>query len=87
MGKMQVTWIEHSEYDESAVHYLYRSLLSSGLGFGALRWLATLQRQCESIAILLSSTVPCEDHPGLFLDLLPHHVFISLAKMAIYMIR
>lgn len=64
-GYTRVTWIEHSEYDESAVHYLYRSLLSSGLGFGALRWLATLQRQCESIAILLSSTVPCEDHPVL----------------------
>jgi homeobox-leucine zipper protein len=37
------------------VHQLYRPLLQSGLAFGAGRWLATLQRQCEGLAILISS--------------------------------
>ena len=56
--KMQVTWVEHAEYDETQVHQLYRPLLSSGMGFGAQRWIATLQRQCECLAILMSSSVP-----------------------------
>ena len=61
---MQVTWVEHAEYDECQVHQLYRPLLSSGMGFGAQRWIATLQRQCECLAILMSSAVPSRDHTG-----------------------
>lgn len=34
------------------------------MGFGAQRWVATLQRQCECLAILMSSTVPTRDHTG-----------------------
>ncbi|CAL5367212.1 unnamed protein product [Camellia sinensis] len=59
-----VTWVEHTEYDESVVHHLYRALLSSGMGFGAQRWLATLQRQYECLAVLMSSTISTEDHSG-----------------------
>ncbi|XP_044504884.1 homeobox-leucine zipper protein ANTHOCYANINLESS 2-like isoform X2 [Mangifera indica] len=58
----KVTWIEHIEYDESNIHTLCRPLLSSGMGFGAQRWLATLQRQCEGVAILTSHTLPGQDH-------------------------
>ena len=61
---MQVTWVEHAEYDESQVHQLYRPLLISGMGFGAQRWVAILQRQCECLAILMSSTVTTRDHTG-----------------------
>ncbi|KAK4269634.1 hypothetical protein QN277_022765 [Acacia crassicarpa] len=61
-GYSKVTWVEHAEYDESQVHQLYRPLLSSGMGYGAQRWLATLQRQCECLAILMSSSVPPRDH-------------------------
>ncbi|XP_047962940.1 homeobox-leucine zipper protein ANTHOCYANINLESS 2-like isoform X2 [Salvia hispanica] len=61
-GYSKVTWVEHIEYDESVVHQLYRPLVSSGMGFGAQRWVATLQRQCECLAILMSSTVPARDH-------------------------
>ncbi|XP_062090255.1 homeobox-leucine zipper protein ANTHOCYANINLESS 2 isoform X2 [Humulus lupulus] len=64
-GYSKVTWVEHAEYDESQVHQLYRPLLSSGMGFGAQRWVATLQRQCECLAILMSSTVPTRDHTGI----------------------
>ncbi|RDX99926.1 Homeobox-leucine zipper protein ANTHOCYANINLESS 2, partial [Mucuna pruriens] len=63
-GYSKVTWVEHAEYDESQVHQLYRSLLSSGMGFGAQRWVATLQRQCECLAILMSSAAPSRDHSG-----------------------
>ncbi|EEF50470.1 homeobox protein, putative [Ricinus communis] len=61
-GYSKVTWVEHAEYDESPIHQLYRPLISSGMGFGAQRWVATLQRQCECLAILMSSTVPARDH-------------------------
>lgn len=61
-GYSKVTWVEHVEYDESSIHQLYRPLISSGMGFGAQRWITTLQRQCECLAILMSSTVPSGDH-------------------------
>jgi len=64
---LQVTWVEHTEYEENQVHQLYRPLLSSGMGFGASRWIATLQRQCECLAILMSSAAPSRDHSGITL--------------------
>uniref|UniRef100_A0A5B6ZQR0 Putative homeobox-leucine zipper protein ANTHOCYANINLESS 2 isoform X2 n=1 Tax=Davidia involucrata TaxID=16924 RepID=A0A5B6ZQR0_DAVIN len=64
-GYSKVTWVEHAEYDESAVHQLYRPLIRAGMGFGAQRWVATLQRQCECLAILMSSTVPTRDHTAI----------------------
>ncbi|XP_052152864.1 homeobox-leucine zipper protein ROC4 [Oryza glaberrima] len=54
-GFVKVTWVEHTEYDEASVHPLYRPLLRSGLALGAGRWIATLQRQCECLALLMSS--------------------------------
>ncbi|XP_010523041.1 PREDICTED: homeobox-leucine zipper protein ANTHOCYANINLESS 2 isoform X1 [Tarenaya hassleriana] len=61
-GYSKVTWVEHAEYEENQVHQLYRPMLRSGLGFGAQRWVATLQRQCECLAILMSSSVNPPDN-------------------------
>ncbi|KAB2596644.1 homeobox-leucine zipper protein ANTHOCYANINLESS 2 [Pyrus ussuriensis x Pyrus communis] len=61
----KVTWIEHTEYDENIVHHLFRETLRSGMGFGAQRWLATLQRQGESLAFLISSANSNEDLSGI----------------------
>ncbi|URD76384.1 Homeobox-leucine zipper protein [Musa troglodytarum] len=60
-GYSKVTWVEHAEYEEGQVHQLYRPLLRSGLAFGAGRWVATLQRQCEGLAILMSSAITARD--------------------------
>lgn len=54
-GYSKVTWVEHVEVDDKGVHPFYQTLVGSGLGFGAQRWVATLQRQCERIASLLTS--------------------------------
>lgn len=62
---LQITWVDHSQYDESVVNQLYRPLVSSGIGFGAHRWVATLQRQCECLAILMSSSLPSDDPTGM----------------------
>ncbi|KAI3818570.1 hypothetical protein L1987_12381 [Smallanthus sonchifolius] len=64
-GYSKVTWVEHAEYDESVVHELYRPLIRAGIGFGAQRWVAALQRQCECLAILMSSAVPARDHSAI----------------------
>ncbi|XP_073045154.1 homeobox-leucine zipper protein ANTHOCYANINLESS 2-like [Primulina eburnea] len=64
-GYSKVTWVEHAEYDESVIHQLYRPLIGAGMGFGAERWIATLQRQCECLAILMSSSVPACDHTAI----------------------
>ncbi|KAM7508688.1 hypothetical protein LguiA_019141 [Lonicera macranthoides] len=64
-GYSKVTWVEHAEYDESVVHQLYRPLIAAGMGFGAQRWVATLQRQCECLAILMSSSVSTRDHTAI----------------------
>ncbi|XP_062198706.1 homeobox-leucine zipper protein ROC6-like isoform X2 [Phragmites australis] len=64
-GYSKVTWVIHAEYDETAVHQLYRPLLRSGQALGARRWLASLQRQCQYIAILCSNSFPARDHAAI----------------------
>ncbi|GAB4830928.1 Homeobox-leucine zipper protein MERISTEM L1 [Ancistrocladus abbreviatus] len=56
-GYSKVIWVEHVEVDDRAVHNLYRSLVNSGLAFGAKRWVATLDRQCERLASVMASNI------------------------------
>ncbi|CAN1754755.1 Homeobox-leucine zipper protein HDG7, partial [Linum perenne] len=56
-GCSKVSWVEHVQYDESLVHPMMRPMVRSGMGFGAKRWIATLQRYCECV-ILASSSMP-----------------------------
>ncbi|KAG0529274.1 hypothetical protein BDA96_05G084400, partial [Sorghum bicolor] len=60
-GYCKITWVVHAEYDETMVP-TFRPLLRSGKAFGAHRWLATLQRQYEYLAVLHSSQVPRGDN-------------------------
>ncbi|CAN1751909.1 Homeobox-leucine zipper protein ROC5 [Linum perenne] len=60
-GSCKVTWLEHSEYDESLIHGMLRPVISSGLGFGAKRWVTTLQRYCQCLNILMASATMPED--------------------------
>ncbi|CAN6175080.1 unnamed protein product [Urochloa humidicola] len=64
-GYSKVTWVVRAEYDETAVHQLYRQLLRSGQALGARRWLASLQRQCQYLAILCSNSIPARDHAAI----------------------
>ncbi|XP_002962272.2 homeobox-leucine zipper protein PROTODERMAL FACTOR 2 [Selaginella moellendorffii] len=52
-GCSKVVVVEHMEYDDQPVHQLFKSLVSSGGAFGARKWLATLQRQCEALTCYL----------------------------------
>ncbi|CAN4083825.1 unnamed protein product [Withania somnifera] len=60
-GYSKVTWVEHVEVDEKAVHSIYKPLVNSGLAFGAKRWVATLDRQCERLASAMASNIPTGD--------------------------
>nr|APR73318.1 homeobox protein 3 [Artemisia annua] len=60
-GYSKVTWVEHVEFDDRAVHDIYRSLVNSGLAFGAQRWVATLDRQCERLASAMANNIPAGD--------------------------
>uniref|UniRef100_A0A6N2MB30 Homeobox domain-containing protein n=1 Tax=Salix viminalis TaxID=40686 RepID=A0A6N2MB30_SALVM len=60
-GYSKVTWVEHVEVDDRGVHNLYKQLVSSGHAFGAKRWLATLDRQCERHASAMATNIPAGD--------------------------
>nr|GMD97340.1 homeobox-leucine zipper protein ROC3 [Ipomoea batatas] len=53
-GYSRVTWIEHAEVEENPVNQIFSNLVASGEAFGARRWLAVLQRQCERVASLMA---------------------------------
>ncbi|XP_057773108.1 homeobox-leucine zipper protein GLABRA 2 isoform X2 [Salvia miltiorrhiza] len=63
-GHCKVTWVEHVECQRSTVHSLYRTIVNSGLGFGAKHWLSTLQQQCDRLVFLVATNVPVKDSSG-----------------------
>ncbi|CAH2055221.1 unnamed protein product [Thlaspi arvense] len=58
-----VTWIEHVEVDHKPeTHRMYRELLCGGSsGYGAKRWIVTLERMCERMALSSILTIPATD--------------------------
>ncbi|KAL3511778.1 hypothetical protein ACH5RR_024495 [Cinchona calisaya] len=63
-GHCKVTWVEHQECQKATVHSLYRSIVNSGLAFGARHWMATLQLQCERLVFFMATNVPTKDSSG-----------------------
>ncbi|KAL1556365.1 homeobox-leucine zipper protein HDG5-like isoform X1 [Salvia divinorum] len=57
-GYSTVTWVEHAEVEDGPINTVFSSLVSSGMAFGAQRWLAVLQRQCERLASLMARNIP-----------------------------
>ncbi|MCE0481959.1 hypothetical protein HAX54_040185 [Datura stramonium] len=60
-GYSKVTWIEHIEVDDTLIKNIYMPLINSGLAFGAKRWIATLDRQCERLASAMATDLPQND--------------------------
>ncbi|XP_051135510.1 homeobox-leucine zipper protein ROC1-like [Andrographis paniculata] len=51
-GYSKVIWVEHVEVQESSgsgggIHSIFKPLVAAGLAFGAKRWLAILEGQCQ----------------------------------------
>ncbi|CAI9095260.1 OLC1v1031159C1 [Oldenlandia corymbosa var. corymbosa] len=57
-GYSRVTWVEHVEIEEHPVHQIFNQFVSNGIAFGAKRWVAVLQRQCERLASLMARNIP-----------------------------
>ncbi|KAL4335982.1 hypothetical protein GQ457_07G011850 [Hibiscus cannabinus] len=57
-GYSRVTWVEHAEIGlGKPIHQIFSHFVNSGMAFGASRWLAVLERQCERIASLLARNI------------------------------
>ena len=54
---IQVTWVEHADIEDKPVHQIFNNFVNSGMAFGAPRWLAVLQRQCERVASLMARNI------------------------------
>ncbi|XP_061359335.1 homeobox-leucine zipper protein GLABRA 2-like [Gastrolobium bilobum] len=63
-GHCKVIWVEHLECQKSTVHTMYRTIVNSGLAFGARHWIATLQLQCERLVFFMATNVPMKDSTG-----------------------
>ncbi|KAE7997460.1 hypothetical protein FH972_002096 [Carpinus fangiana] len=63
-GHCKVIWVEHLECQKSTVHTMYRTIINSGLAFGARHWVATLQLQCERLVFFMATNVPMKDSTG-----------------------
>ncbi|KAH7366500.1 hypothetical protein KP509_18G081400 [Ceratopteris richardii] len=57
-GYSKVTWVEHIEADPRGVHGIFQHYVNSGLAYGAVRWICSLQRHCERMAAVLANNVP-----------------------------
>ncbi|KAL2462670.1 Homeobox-leucine zipper protein GLABRA 2 [Forsythia ovata] len=64
-GRCKVTWVEHLECQKNTVHSLYRTIVNSGLAFGAKHWIATLQQQGERLVFFMATNVPIKDSSGI----------------------
>ncbi|KAI5423513.1 homeobox-leucine zipper protein PROTODERMAL FACTOR 2 [Lathyrus oleraceus] len=67
-GYSKVTWIEHALVNDNAVQNFYTPLINSGLAFGAKRWVATLERQCERLACSMSNNIPIAGDLGVMMS-------------------
>ncbi|XP_057967176.1 homeobox-leucine zipper protein GLABRA 2 [Malania oleifera] len=63
-GHCKVIWVEHLECQKSTVHSMYRTIVNSGLAFGARHWMASLQLQCERLVFFMATNVPTKDSSG-----------------------
>jgi homeobox-leucine zipper protein len=63
-GHSKVTWVEHLDVSASTVQPLFRSLVNTGLAFGARHWVATLQLHCERLVFFMATNVPTKDSLG-----------------------
>lgn len=56
--------MENVEVDDRGVSDIYKTLVNTSLAFGAKRWVATLDRQCERLASAMANNIPAGDLGG-----------------------
>nr|CAB3478366.1 unnamed protein product [Digitaria exilis] len=63
-GRCKVAWVEHVTCHNATVPPMYRSAAASGLAFGARRWVAALQLQCERMVFSVATNIPAMNSNG-----------------------
>ncbi|XP_022558399.2 homeobox-leucine zipper protein HDG2 isoform X1 [Brassica napus] len=75
-GYSKVTWVEHVEVDDrGGVHDLYKHMVSTGHAFGAKRWVAILDRQCERLASVMATNISPGEVGGINIILFVLHKY------------
>ncbi|CAH8294104.1 unnamed protein product [Eruca vesicaria subsp. sativa] len=60
--RSKVTWIEHVVVDDRPeTQGVYRDLVSSSSGYGAKRWIVTLEKMCARMTLSSATTIPVTD--------------------------
>ncbi|OIV95986.1 hypothetical protein TanjilG_27090 [Lupinus angustifolius] len=61
-GFTEVTWVEHVEVDDNIqTHSLYKDVVSTGIAYGAQRWLSELSRMSERFSSFVPNYIPSHD--------------------------
>ena len=60
----QVIVLEHWECQKTKLRTMYRTIVNSGLIFGARHWMATMQTHCEWQVFYMATNVPMKDSTG-----------------------
>ncbi|XP_062180833.1 homeobox-leucine zipper protein ROC9 [Phragmites australis] len=63
-GRCKVTWVEHTTCRKATVPSMYRTATAGDLAFGARRWVAALQLQCERMVFSVATNIPTRDSSG-----------------------
>ncbi|KAK7269983.1 hypothetical protein RIF29_22820 [Crotalaria pallida] len=63
-GCTKITWIEHAEVDDEIGQNIYKDVLNSGFAFGAARWVASLERECQRLSSAMTTTIPITTDHG-----------------------
>ncbi|XP_074363285.1 homeobox-leucine zipper protein HDG2-like [Apium graveolens] len=67
-GFSQITWVEHVDADCRAIRAMYQPLLDSSIGFGAKRWISTLERRCRQMGNDISLKAPLGEYNQLVMS-------------------
>ncbi|XP_023513617.1 homeobox-leucine zipper protein GLABRA 2-like [Cucurbita pepo subsp. pepo] len=64
-GHCKVIVLEHWECQKTKLRTMYRTIVNSGLIFGARHWMATMQTHCEWQVFYMATNVPMKDSTGI----------------------
>jgi len=81
LAQKQVIWVEHVEAHDRLVHGIYKPVVDSGIAFGAKRWLANLNRQCNRLTSAVNCDIPSCSKDGNLLNF-TRNLYCSCCKFS-----
>ncbi|XP_057730582.1 homeobox-leucine zipper protein ROC2-like [Arachis stenosperma] len=78
-GFSKVIWVEHVEADHSQLSNHFRPLVTTGLGFGATRWINSIIKHTESSKIMEAKSAPIYVDYGVIIPQAGRTSFLNLA--------